>query len=1275
MKRFALLLAFTTLLAFRLAYGQEHSFLARYFDNSEYNLPSILVKSVFQDSSGFVWIGTDGGLIRYDGYSFFTYRDELPNQYVKDIIQLQDGRLLVTTDMGLATVDHSGYNFHIKTLLRGSFEETDSTLYYPKKAFEDNNGTIWIAETTSIVRFKNGRMKRYKLGNNFFTLSVIRNFCFAESKGGTLFAASENGHLVYYNRANDEFDEVPLPITGHISFNDLILQPDGRMWLATSRGIYSFFPKNDNLLHDWKKIIPVTDVSSLTKFKKGIAYFGTWFNGLYQVKNEDGNLDYRKLEEYKFNNVNDITQTPSGNVWVGSDLGAVLLSPDSFSHLLLSDRHRFINSIIPAKKNTLYASESFNVYRVNWDPAKKIPVAKRLPVDLGDSRISTLSYHKGTLYVGTQIGDIYTVKNNKLNKVAHHYNPGSESVNQIFIDTTGGIWFTQSGMTGVGRIADPKGSIERYGRKEGIDTTITVLHTGPGHILYAGGIGASHFLFRYDPNKNRFTNVSPKIPRSVLDSRKLPLTVFDFIIRGHHLYMASNFGLFVFDIDDDGNITFNDWPINDYFKSIAIDHLGNLWLGGEKGLFYMSGNKVIQYNGRDGLPSITMTFRALSIDKDGRLWAGTSNGIGYSVEPISAMKVSRTPVIKELAVNDRIVRHPLSGPLVLDRGSTVKIDVVGLMYPSQKLNYVMSLEDMQNRVIKKVDSHTNILTLKVPEKGNYSLKIESDISGYTWSKPIIISVQATLPWYLQGWAMGSYIIILFLLGYIIVDYQKVREDRNKQRQQLERWNRIIRRTIDVVPHYLYVRDEEGRFILANRSMAELYHTDPDQIVGKRDEDFVGKNHEEKLIRDLTNENDVVNGNKGKLIEFKGVDGSQMFLQLTQTYFQLGEQKNLAIAGVAIDITDLVQTEKELRKSQERYRFLSESAFEGLAVMEDGILNDVNSALLSMTGYRRDEVLGKPAWVFFAENVRNEIADRIRSGVEGVYESQLICRDGKVIDIEVLARDMIIDKRHLRIVAVRDITDRKEAERKLHEYAAKLEESNKNLEEFAYVASHDLQEPLRKIQAFGELLNNNLNGDIEGENRLFLDRMTNAASRMQKLINDLLSFSRITTRSNPHEPINLNDLIQEVSSDLEIAIQQSGGTVSVESLPVIFADPLQMRQLFQNLIGNALKFRSEERPLVLTIKSVNEHDIKPGFCRIAVSDNGIGFDPKFAERIFQVFERLHTRQDYQGTGIGLAICKKIVDRHGGAINADSTENVGTTFFIDLPTKQVLETNDN
>ncbi len=1274
MKRSTPLLILILLFAVRLSYAQEHTFSAQYFGKTDYDLPSVLVKAVFQDSSGFVWIGTDAGLIRYDGYSFFTYRSQLPNMYVKDIAPLQDGRLLVTTDMGVAVISHAGYVFQVKTLLPGSYEKTDSTLYYPKKAWQDHSGTIWIGENTSIVRFKNGKMERYELGEEYATSSRVRSFRFAETTRGVLLAISENGHMVYYDKAKDRFTVVHLPFKKSVSLSDMVRQPDGSIWMATSVGIYRFRPERNDLLHGWKRIIPIKDVSSITHLRDGVGYIGTWFDGLYQVKKENGMFVFRKLKEYTFNNVNDVDQTPAGNVWVGSDRGAVLLAPNHFSSLLLSPRYRFINSLITGGRDTLYASETYNIYQITWDSSARKPRLTRFPANLQKHRIFSLGFHKGKVYVGTFSGDIYAVPEKHPTQIAAHYKSGSSTIEQIYVDSAGTIWFIRNDSMGIGKISPDTRQIGIYDRGA-MDTVITVLRAGPDNTLYAGGVGSGHYLFRYNSRKDRFENVSPKIPANILAHRKLPLTVFDLAFRAKQLYVASNYGLFRFRIGPAGEVTFEDWPVDSHFKSVAIDHLGNLWMGSEKGLYYLSGDKVVQYNGRDGLPSISIAARALYMDHSGRLWAGTSNGIGYSVDPIPAMKRSRTPSVKRLALNDKEIAYPKNGIITLVRGSRLTFRISGLMYPASKLNYVFQLEDQDGKVVEKIEGRDNPLTLKIGDAGEYTLKIESDISGYTWSRPLVLQIRARLPWYLQKWAFASYLVVLCVLIYIIVDYQKVRQERNSQRKELARWNRIIRRTIDVVPHFLYVRDEDGRFILANRPMADLYGTSPEEIVGKRNEDFTGKiggRYEEALIRDLTHENEEDPVDQDKLIEYKDANGKQTFLQLTQTYFQTGEQNRRAVAGVAIDITNLVNTEKELRKSQERYRFLSESAFEGLAVMEEGYLSDVNTALLRMTGYTRKEVIGKASWDYFPDPMQKAAINRIRGKISGQYESRLNCRDGKVIDVEILARDIVIDGRHLRIAAIRDITDRKEAERKLKEYAGKLEESNHNLEEFAYVVSHDLQEPLRKIQAFGELLTTSLSGRMEGENILFLDRMTNAAARMQQLINDLLSFSRISTKTNPYEPVDLEELIREVCVDLELSIQESGAEVSVESLPVVVADPMQMRQLFQNLIGNALKFRSEGRPPVIAITSCGETPSRNGFSCIRISDNGIGFDPKFAERIFQVFERLHVQKNYQGTGIGLAICKKIVERHGGTIKAESREGFGTTFYIRLPVHQALET---
>lgn len=240
---------------------------------------------------------------------------------------------------------------------------------------------------------------------------------------------------------------------------------------------------------------------------------------------------------------------------------------------------------------------------------------------------------------------------------------------------------------------------------------------------------------------------------------------------------------------------------------------------------------------------------------------------------------------------------------------------------------------------------------------------------------------------------------------------------------------------------------------------------------------------------------------------------------------------------------------------------------------------------------------------------------------------------------------------------------------LQQLNAELQRSNQELEDFAYVASHDLQEPLRKIQAFGNLLQEEY-GPTLGGGKTYLERMRNAASRMQVLINDLLMFSRVTTRALPFSLVDLTVIAQEVLIDLEVLVQATGGVVTIDQLPIIEADRLQMRQLLQNLIGNALKFhKSDVSPVVHVSAQVHvDPDTAEEQCLIVVEDNGIGFDEKYLDRIFTVFQRLHGRGEYEGTGIGLAIVRKIVERHWGTISARSTVGEGTTFLVTLPLYQ-------
>ncbi|SPF38579.1 PAS/PAC sensor signal transduction histidine kinase (fragment) [Syntrophobacter sp. SbD1] len=235
---------------------------------------------------------------------------------------------------------------------------------------------------------------------------------------------------------------------------------------------------------------------------------------------------------------------------------------------------------------------------------------------------------------------------------------------------------------------------------------------------------------------------------------------------------------------------------------------------------------------------------------------------------------------------------------------------------------------------------------------------------------------------------------------------------------------------------------------------------------------------------------------------------------------------------------------------------------------------------------------------------------------------------------------------------------------LMEYAEKLQRLNEELQDFTFVASHDLQEPLRKIQTFCDMARMRCAPVLDSTSNDYLDRIVNSANRMRQLLKDLLQFSFAASRAEPHKAIDLVKIAREAADVFEDTIKETGGLIEIETMPTIEADEAQILRLFQNLIGNALKFRGEEPPRI----EIYAKQDRQGICEIFVKDNGIGFDRHFSERIFKPFQRLHTNREYEGTGIGLTICRKIVERHGGSIRAESEPGKGAIFIVTLPVKQ-------
>jgi len=378
-------------------------------------------------------------------------------------------------------------------------------------------------------------------------------------------------------------------------------------------------------------------------------------------------------------------------------------------------------------------------------------------------------------------------------------------------------------------------------------------------------------------------------------------------------------------------------------------------------------------------------------------------------------------------------------------------------------------------------------------------------------------------------------------------------------------------------------------------------------------------------------------------------------------------------GTATDIDDLKQAEQLLRYREQRMRRLFEGNIIGIVSRDtSGRILEGNDAFWQLTGYSRADLAEKqlniaditpPEYHALDQQCTQEVLSR---GFFKPYEKEYLCKDGRRIPVLIGYTRQEVGQTEL-IGFVLDLSELKRAQAELADYVEKLKHSNENLEHFAFVASHDLQEPLRKIMMFGSRLQRELEGQMTAEAEDYLGRMQNAAERMRAMINGLLELSRVSTRESRREPVNLTQLAVEAVSDLEPRTQSTNGQVIIDTLPTVEGDALQLRRLLQNLIGNALKFHRPGVPPVVRVTGGLVRGERGPLANIVVEDNGVGFDQAGAEQLFQPFVRLHGRNAFEGSGMGLAICRKIVERHGGVILASGHPGQGSRFTVILPVR--------
>lgn len=493
----------------------------------------------------------------------------------------------------------------------------------------------------------------------------------------------------------------------------------------------------------------------------------------------------------------------------------------------------------------------------------------------------------------------------------------------------------------------------------------------------------------------------------------------------------------------------------------------------------------------------------------------------------------------------------------------------------------------------------------------------------------------------------------------------------RQQRLIDQQKSRIRLLLDSTGEGIYGLDLQGNCTFCNPSCLRLLgYEDAEQLLGMNMHEVIhhtrpdGSPYPERECRIY----EAFQKGEGTHIDDEVLwraDGSSFPAE----YWSYPVRENGNVVGSVVtfvDITERKQAEALLRDSEQRVRQLLESAPDSMmATAEDGRIVMANAATGRVFGYATDELIGQPIEILLPERFR---AKHVQQRAEYAHNPEIrekscvtgMRKDGSEFPVEVNLSPMRAEEGMLVIASTRDITERKEAEAELTRLAADLQRSNDELTQFAYVASHDLKEPLRMVTSYTNLLAEDYRGKLDEDADRYVHYATDAARRMQELIDDLLVYSRLNRSEEPLQQVSLSESVWHVIADLEMAIEETGANVEVKKLPTVHGVRSRLHQLFQNLISNALKFRSDQAPNV-SIDCQREGD----YWHVRVADNGIGVDPEYFEHIFGVFQRLHAPGEYPGTGIGLAVCRKVVQQHGGEIWPESTPDQGTTMHFTLP----------
>jgi PAS domain S-box-containing protein len=915
---------------------------------NEQGLPTNLTKSVVTDTSGFVWIGTDAGVVRFDGRHFSTYTSELPSRYVKGLYRSRTGDVYIITDMGVAKVTTMGVSPRIETILKGGTVLSDSTILYPKSLYQDRFGALWVSEPASVVRIEDGMWRRFTFSEKYRADSYSRSFLFAEDRFGRLVVTSERGYFFTYDAVDDTLLENPIVGGGGKFLIDaLMTMPDGSLWAGGSNGVYEVRTSRDSSVVSLKLLAATTGVSSLARSEDGVIFAGTWLNGL-QILTPTGNgyaaTRYNALPQSVINN---LALGRHNTLWVSSDDGLALVQPTFFATADLPYANFYIEAMSALPNGDVLATDGqailkFHPHSAGLDATRMFTRKESLILSLASDGVTT--------WIGHRDGFILRLRDDEQRRITLS-DEANRLVDNLLYDRQKRLWICQDGLRGV-FLLDRDESIRHFDARDGLPSHISVLKEDARGDIYAAGRGENAYLFRLNPASGRFENIGSAITLNNPDEFEVNDMAFapDGI-----LWMATTRGIFQYGNGKVNRPVLSEDLAEEVIKAITVDSTGTVWVGTDHGVLRLAKGEFTRFDGSDGLPSMTMAFRAMILDDHQRLWIGTSNKIAYWQSGIHQSGVTASPLILSVVINED--ERSLAETKPVDFGSYLELNYASLMYPAERIRY-------QTRIVGDDDAWSRPTTesrffIPSMRKGKIGILIRAQQPGFGWSESVLYSVEVKPPLYETWWAYLLYVVTSATLLTLFVNLRSNVRKRRQAEEATRQNEENLRSFYDSAPMMMGILEVEGN---------DLYHVRDNRaammFLRLADGTTVGRKSSELGVPRDVIDIWIVRCNESKeqgvpvSFEYQfDTEKTTHWLRTTVNHLPTRLGSRPAFSYIVEDITLKKEAGEALRLSQERYELAVEGSKDGLWDW-DLVRNTVflSPRWKSMLGYEDEEIV-------------------------------------------------------------------------------------------------------------------------------------------------------------------------------------------------------------------------------------------------------------------------------------------------------------------------------